>query len=362
MTARARRGVRRRTVGTAVLGTAAVGKVVAVLATAGLLSGCFFVSESDRGRLDAPPDTALRQSPGPPTAGLLAGGGTYRLELQRWDAAFCEQKPVEDPADFFQNLFTPDTTPGENVDLTDDDRAELAEFLGALSLRVAKPDPAIVSRGGTTAVVGFGLDPSGSLPWTGKATGGASQRFQASSFIVGFNDRRVEVVVSVPAATADAVNDAADGKIDLTWKESSTQPLWVGNTGDSTSSCQANGIVRLVRTGGPLAGDVTPPTGDARTVEVSPRPAAGTPLDAALSLVTRSTWQDLGEGRLALVEAGGEATALGNWIVSGDTLVFQLTSARDSAPFSYRGFKTADGRVRGTLSADGAEAYVVLTG
>jgi hypothetical protein len=336
--------------------------VIVVIAAATFTSGCFFVRESDRGRLDTPPDTALRQSPGLPETGLLAGGGTYRLEVLRWDAAFCEQKPVDNPADFFQNLFVPDTTPGVDIDLTDEDRAELADFLAALSLRVAKPDPAVVSRGGTTAVVGFGLDPSLSLPWTGKATGGAAQRFQGSSFIVGFNDRRVEMVVSVPAATADAVDEAADGKIDLTWKESSTQPLWVGNTGESTASCQANGAVRLLRSGGPLAGDVAPPSGDARPVEVSPRPAAGTALADALALVTRSQWQDLGEGQLALVEAGGEATALGNWIVSGDTLVFQLGSARDSAPFSYRGFKTADGLVRGTLSADGAEAYVVLSG
>ncbi|MCC7076436.1 MAG: hypothetical protein IT198_04855 [Acidimicrobiia bacterium] len=316
-----------------------------------VLAACAISSTPGGDRISGPPDTGVSQAAEPPADGILAGGGTFRLSGVGVDLAECEQKPVEDPADFLRDPFNMEGEETMGVGIDAATAAQAGPFLESLLLQ---SDPL-----GTSAVMGAGLDPTQSLPWAGGVTRGRDDRFFAGALIVGIGDRVVDLDVKIPREVAAASTASAPAEYSLSWRESPALPRWLGDPGEAGATCVIEGSVTLDRTG-PAPVRPERPVGVAGVGGVDPAPSDTAA--AALAAIGSSSWETTDTGDVSLVAAGGAGVATGEYVLTGDAWLFQMKSTLAGTEFSVRAWKAEEGTVRGTLLAGGGAFFVELAG
>lgn len=328
--------------------TAAVLALVAAVSAA----ACGLVNQPETTRIRQPPDTGVKYVEDPPEAGVLAGGGTFRLTAVQVGNARCEVFPEQDPfLEFLENPLTAPTEESTDIDVPDDKRTELGGFLQGLEIRTA--------TAGSAIVLPTGLDTSRSLPWPGAAKGGTNARVEVRSIIIAAGDREVSFRVELAAGEQDDPT-RSPAVIRLSWDERPLSGTWLVQVTEGSADCNADATAVLERTGPAPAPPSGPPTGAATVLSVEG--ASGGDMQHALDLIGSSSWVEGEEEVIALQLANGQGIALGQELETGAAFVVQVSGTQPEAEFEFRGAKTADGSVRGTLLAGGALASVVLAG
>lgn len=311
--------------------------VVALAATA-----CFPNTRTQR--IDTPPDTSVKFTAEPPEFGVFAGGGTFVLRNVQIGAARCDVDESSSIFDLFRDPLDTDDSLSQ-VPLDDSGRETVRATLESLDLRMAAT--------GSTAVLATSADAARFLPFSGTTTGGLVQRVDASSVPMTLADRSGTLQVDVEGEQPAGVSEAA-AAVAFEWVEKPRTGRWVLDFAGGDASCNADAAAQVVRVG-PAPVLPGPPTGASTVKDVS------APVGSAVDLINSSTWVT-GEGSVSLMLPNEQALARGQLIESGAGWLVVMDSSHPDASFAFRGAKTSDGEVRGTLFAGGGIAFAVLSG